>query len=359
MPAANAAAGHDDRPGPDEVVTARAVIDVRRAAHLAHPDDQRVGEEIALLQILKQARPGGIEHVHVRLVNDEVVGMAVVIFLPNLDERHAGLDELARHETAAPEIGVAIAFLSARPFALNIEYLPGAHEPKRALLGQPMRFIRLRPMIPGSLLFHEVQQIAAAILSRRRQRRHREVRKLPIAANGERLIARPEVAGAGIARRAHAHEARQIRFRIAQILGDHRANLRVRHPLILLVASVHVIDAIGMIRRLRAHAANDRELVHLPRHPRQIFAHLNAVDIRLNRPERSASGPTRLHIEGIDLARAAIRPQEDAAFILARGLLRDGLRAEEPAPVGDRHPASGGERRLEEGAAADVLVSCI
>ena len=181
-----------------------------------------------------------------------------------------------------------------------------------------------------------------------------EVRQPAVAADAERLVARAEVAGAGVAGRAHADEARQVGVGIAVVLGDHRADLGVRHALGLLVAGVHVVDAVGMVRRLRAHAADDRELVDLPRHLRQVLADLHAGDVGLDRPERPAGRPAGLHVEGVDLAGPAVHPQQDAALALACGLLGDGLRVEQPAPVGDGQAAGGGERRLQEGAAAGM-----
>ncbi len=70
----------------------------------------------------------------------------------------------------------------------------------------------------------------------------------------------PKIAGAGVARRAHADEARQIGLGIAEILGDHGLGdlEEVRHAFGQLVAGVYGIDAVGMVRRLRAYAANDR-----------------------------------------------------------------------------------------------------
>ena len=46
------------------------------------------------LQVDEQAGPRRVEHLHVRLVADEVVGMAVVVLLGHFHERDAGLADI-------------------------------------------------------------------------------------------------------------------------------------------------------------------------------------------------------------------------------------------------------------------------
>ena len=130
----------------------------------------------------------------------------------------------------------------------------------------------------------------------------------------------------GIARRTGAHKARQIRLRITEVASHHGADFGVWHPFGHLVARMHVIDAVGMIGRLRLHAADDRELVGDLGHERQILADLHAGDVRLNWAKRAPGRPTRLEVECVDLASAAIHPQEDAAFAAPGRLLGDRLR---------------------------------
>src|SRR5262249_55690762 len=107
LPALDPPAGQHDRPGADIVVAAGPIVDLRRPPDLAHPHHQRVLQQAALFEIQQQRRPGGIEDLHVRLVADEVIGVAVVVVLTDLNEGHAGLDESAREQAAAAEIRVA------------------------------------------------------------------------------------------------------------------------------------------------------------------------------------------------------------------------------------------------------------
>ena len=88
------------------------------------------------------------------------------------------------------------------------------------------------------------------------------------------------------------------------------------------------------------HAADDRQLVDLLGHLRQVLADLHAGDVGRDGPERSAGGPARLHVEGVDLAGPAVHPQQDAALAaLLAPRPRPDVGVEQPAPVGDRQAA--------------------
>src|SRR5207244_1753750 len=79
--ALDAPAGQYDGPGADVVVAAGAVVDVRRAADFSHPHDQCVLQKSAFIKIGQKAGPGRIEDLQVRLVANEIVGVAVVVLL--------------------------------------------------------------------------------------------------------------------------------------------------------------------------------------------------------------------------------------------------------------------------------------
>ena len=339
------------------MIAARAVVDLRRAADLAHPHDERVLQLPGAFEIEQQPRPRGIEHLHVRFVADKIIRVAVVIILTDLDERHARRDQFAREKTAAPKITRAIQRLVRGPILRRVEERFRAQQPPRAFLRNAMAFVNIRRVGLLRLGFHREEQFVASFLARGGKVRAGEVRKLAVAIDAERLVARPEITRAGVARRPHAHEARQIRVRLAEIFRDHRAQLRMRRALGLLVARVHVVDAVGMIRRLRAQAANDAELVHELRHARQIFANVVAGKLRLDLAKRSARGPPRLHVERVDLAGTAIHPQKNAAFAALGRLGGDALRIEKPAPVRHGDASRGGERALEQRAAGKMFGS--
>jgi len=69
------------------------------------------------------------------------------------------------------------------------------------------------------------------------------------------------------------------------------------------------------------------------------------VWIGRNGPAGRATG---LHVEGVDLAGAAVHPEEDAAFAAPGRLLGDGLRARQRAPVVEGEAARGDEGALHE-----------
>ena len=52
--ALDAAAGQGDRPGPRPVIAAIIAIDLRRPAELRHDDDERTGQQAALVQVVEQ-----------------------------------------------------------------------------------------------------------------------------------------------------------------------------------------------------------------------------------------------------------------------------------------------------------------
>src|SRR5262249_10193178 len=61
LAAADAAAPQDGAPGAGVVVAAAAGVDLRRAAELAHPDDERIAEPAALLEVGHQRRDAVID----------------------------------------------------------------------------------------------------------------------------------------------------------------------------------------------------------------------------------------------------------------------------------------------------------
>ena len=76
LAALDAAAGQHGAPGVREVVAALLLVDLRRAAELAHPDDQGRVEQAALLQVVHQRAQAGVERAAQVLDRVEVVGRA-------------------------------------------------------------------------------------------------------------------------------------------------------------------------------------------------------------------------------------------------------------------------------------------
>ena len=109
----DAAAGHPHREAVGVVVAAGplGVLGGRLAAELAAPDDQRLVEQAALLQVLEQAgdRLVGVAGV-LGVVGDHVgVGVPVVVVVGaagvDLDEPHAALDQPPGQQALAAEVG--------------------------------------------------------------------------------------------------------------------------------------------------------------------------------------------------------------------------------------------------------------
>ena len=107
-PALDAGAGGPDAEIARVVVAAvvglgQAALRVDRAAELAAPDDQRVVEHAALLQVLDQGPGGAVDVLALRL---DVVGQVAVLVpaaVEDLHEAHAALDQAARREAAVGE----------------------------------------------------------------------------------------------------------------------------------------------------------------------------------------------------------------------------------------------------------------
>src|SRR5207237_590269 len=72
-----------------------------------------------------------------------------------------------------------------------------------------------------------------------------------------------------------------------------------------------------------AEAADDCELVHLLRGARQQLADVDAGDRRRDGAERAAKGGVRLGVPALELADAAVEPDEEDLFALLLHLLRD------------------------------------
>ena len=210
-------------------------------------------------------------------------------------------------------------------------------------------------VLAAELLLHEAQQVRPSIRGGRRQIGLGEIGQPVVPSQSERLVLRSEIAGPGVADRPDADEARQIGVGIALEFRHHRADLGVRDALGHFVASMHVVDAVGMVRRLRLHAADDSEFVDLLGHARQILADLGSRDARLDGAERPARWPARLHVEGVELAGPAVHPQEDAAFPAFLRLGGARLRAEQAAEVRRRQSRPGDQASLEERPPAEVL----
>ena len=75
-------------------------------------------------------------------------------------------------------------------------------------------------------------------------------------------------------------------------------------------------------------------------------------------PERAAGGPAGLHVEGVDLAGAAVHPQQDAALAaLLAPRRRSVCEWNRPPQLATARPPAVSQRPLEEGAPAEVFAA--
>ena len=105
--AANAAAGQPDGHRLVVVVAAVAPLRHRRAAELAGPDDQRVVEHAALLQVGDQRHAGPVDLLG--LERDAFLHAAVMVpvLVVKLDEAHAALGQPAGEQAIGGERAIA------------------------------------------------------------------------------------------------------------------------------------------------------------------------------------------------------------------------------------------------------------
>src|ERR1051325_1495123 len=98
-----AATGHPHGVASRVVAAAVGAVVAGRAAELAAPDDERVLQQTALLEVGEQ-RGDGL--VHCGTTRSEAAAQSLVMIpalMANLDEAHAGLGEAARHEALLAE----------------------------------------------------------------------------------------------------------------------------------------------------------------------------------------------------------------------------------------------------------------
>jgi hypothetical protein len=96
---------------------------------------------------------------------------------------------------------------------------------------------------------------------------------------------------------------------------------------------------------LGGHAADDGEPIGAIGKLRQVFADANTGNFRIDRLHRAAVVVPRLRIEGVELARPAVHPQQDAGPFPLRVGATFGGQPIEPAREAD---ADGGRARAEE-----------
>ena len=130
----DAAAGEEGRVAGVPVVAAGPVVDLRRAAELAHGDDQGRVQQAAVVQVVEQGREGPVEHPAVAVLHDlevavvhvpaavaRVLGPLDVRAPVDLDERDARLDQPAGDQAALAEAVRPVRLADPGRLALDVE----------------------------------------------------------------------------------------------------------------------------------------------------------------------------------------------------------------------------------------------
>ena len=118
---------------------------------------------------------------------------------------------------------------------------------------------------------------------------------------------------------------------------------------------MHQIRGPRVLAFLAVHRADQAEVVHRLGDLRQVLGDLDAGDGRLDRLRLAAVGMARLGIEGFELARAALHPEEDAGLAAFAQVGRIGSQQVLPAQHAGRRGSGG--NGFEKIAAADLAAA--
>ena len=135
--------------------------------------------------------------------------------------------------------------------------------------------------------------------------------------DGQRLLVRSEESRGQCLLRAtpDGDEVRQRHVLLAQFLRDDGAQARERHGAgAILVTGVQIVGGQLVVRLQRAHAAQDRGVLHQLREAREMLADADARHRRFDGLEFAADvgRSLGLRVEGVDVAGPAGHPQQDA-----------------------------------------------
>ena len=341
------------------VAAVAALLDLRRAAELAHPHDQRRVEQAAVLQVGHQRRPGGVERRAEGLHLVEVVLVRVPAAEGDLDEGHVALDQAAGQEAALAELVAAVAVAQRRGLLFEIERLRRlrthqTHGPvvgglvavraQAGAAGHEVALQRLQQADAGFVLFAADARRQVEVLHGQR-RLGRVGDGQAVVADDERGVLRAEEAGAERlwaeeALRSDADEVRQVVLVAAQLLGDERAQRRVLDRPLRQVAGAHQEGGPAVVAFLGGHRADDRHAIAELGDLRQVLADLHAGDVGGDFLELAAVGVAGLEVKGVHLRGAAAHPQQDAGALALRVL--GGVLGQHFEPAGHREADDAG-----------------
>ena len=153
---------------------------------------------------------------------------------------------------------------------------------------------------------------------------HAEVAGVRVGPDLERVVGRAQVDGALVTeslRPRHGHVGRHVRLTGPAAAGDDRAERGLlrgvagqRRPEI---ARLHPVGRGGVDRVLVMHGADDGEVLHHPGLAREALGDADARHGGGDRPvrPRELGRRVRLHVVGVLLAHAAVRPEDDQRLV--------------------------------------------
>ncbi len=127
--APNTTAGHPHREAVMIVIATVAVFGRRRATKLTTPDDERIVEQSALLEVVHQRgdraidRPAKVRNGFV-VIGVRVPGLAVSVI--DLHETHAAFDESASQQAAVGEVAFAVIIACLLRLLVQVERVAGS-----------------------------------------------------------------------------------------------------------------------------------------------------------------------------------------------------------------------------------------
>ncbi len=348
-----AAAGEPDRVAGSPVIAPGVTVDFRCAAEFAVPDDERVVEQAAILQVRQQRRDRlvGLRHktllklfevLTVRVpggIDTRLVAMPIDSDKADTRFEHPPGEKDALAKSAA---AVAVPFLVG--LCAQIERIARprrSDEVSRLLIVRLHRANARADLKTAYARVKGIKQTLAGGHADRvepfslRQHIDFEIRVVGMLVNGEGIVLAAEdagkltggeKAGGGADPLGEANERRHARL-CRQQLADDRAD--VRHvdgtgPKIfraepMLVASEHPVGAGGMVVVRVRHRTDEGDPVHLLADVRQQFGNLDARHVgryRLKFAPNIVRGQ-RLHIPKVLMSRAAPHEEEQAPLGLA------------------------------------------
>ena len=315
--AADAAAGQGQAEAVRPVVAAAQRVDLRRPAELAAAQDDRPLEQLPPRQVAQQRGERRVEHLGARLVDLVVVDVRVPAAERDLDAAHADLDEPARGQAAAAEGRVAV---------LGERRAAGSCETSNALSCSEVIITRARA------------SVSRCSVASTRPRRPRAKARSTTSRSWTRASSRG-VGHAARSRRAAcpcgspiwkaSNSPPRKPPRLGHLLGQDRdvpGDVGPAHRQLVAadradrgmldrrvgpVAGLHQVRAALVVALLAHHRPDQRDRPHLLGQVLEALGELDALDGGRDGLRAAGDPGVGVRVEGLELARAAVQPEQD------------------------------------------------